>query len=93
MGVSRTCAHRWISRYRAHGLDGLQDRSSRPKSYPHSHPGGSRWRCPDPAGGAPRGADGAVLCCGTSARTVSRILARAGHATPGGLGPGDRGAI
>ncbi|PNI09883.1 hypothetical protein CXX84_04735 [Arthrobacter sp. AFG7.2] len=23
MGISRTCAHRWISRYRAHGLGGL----------------------------------------------------------------------
>jgi transposase len=29
MGISRTCAHRWVSRYRAHGWDGLEDRSSR----------------------------------------------------------------
>lgn len=38
LGISRTCAHRWISRYRAHGWDGLQDRSSRPKSCPHATP-------------------------------------------------------
>jgi transposase len=29
MGISRTCAHRWLHRYRAQGWAGLQDRSSR----------------------------------------------------------------
>jgi len=35
MNISRQCAHKWWSRYRAEGLDGLVDRSSRPHSCPH----------------------------------------------------------
>lgn len=34
LGVSRTCAHRWVSRFRQLGLSGLRDRSSRPRSMP-----------------------------------------------------------
>ena len=34
LGVSRQCAHRWIARFRAEGIAGLRDRSSRPKSSP-----------------------------------------------------------
>ena len=34
MGVSRQCAHRWLTRYRAAGEAGLSDRSSRPVSSP-----------------------------------------------------------
>ncbi|MFG1755237.1 IS481 family transposase [Streptosporangium sandarakinum] len=33
-GVSRQTVHRWLGRYRAHGLDGLADRSSRPHTSP-----------------------------------------------------------
>jgi transposase InsO family protein len=33
-GVSRTTAHKWIRRYRAEGLPGLEDRSSRPRRSP-----------------------------------------------------------
>ncbi|WP_157407853.1 helix-turn-helix domain-containing protein, partial [Arthrobacter sp. ZBG10] len=36
MGVSRTCAHRWFRRYLEHGWDGMEDRSSRPRSCPHA---------------------------------------------------------
>ena len=32
MGVSRQCAHRWINRFNEAGLEGLEDRSSRPRS-------------------------------------------------------------
>jgi transposase InsO family protein len=33
-GVSRTTAHKWISRYRAEGWPGLEDRTSRPRRSP-----------------------------------------------------------
>jgi len=34
LDVSRQCAHRWVTRYRAEGDTGLRDRSSRPHSTP-----------------------------------------------------------
>ncbi|MEV5705958.1 IS481 family transposase [Actinoallomurus sp. NPDC052274] len=37
-GVSRQAVHRWLSRYRDHGLAGLSDRSSRPRSSPTRTP-------------------------------------------------------
>src|SRR5512144_2794430 len=33
-GVSRQAVHRWVARYRDEGLEGLSDRSKRPKSSP-----------------------------------------------------------
>src|SRR5215213_223738 len=33
-GVSRQAVHRWLVRYRAEGLEGLADRSHRPRSSP-----------------------------------------------------------
>jgi transposase InsO family protein len=35
MNISRQCAHKWWRRYRDEGIDGLEDRSSRPLSCPH----------------------------------------------------------
>jgi transposase InsO family protein len=35
MGISRPTAYKWWQRWRSEGLDGLVDRSSRPKSCPH----------------------------------------------------------
>ena len=35
VGVSPRCALKWLARYRAEGLDGLQDRSSAPHRIPH----------------------------------------------------------
>jgi transposase len=35
MGVSRQSLHGWLRRYAAGGLDGLADRSHRPRSCPH----------------------------------------------------------
>jgi transposase len=78
MGVSRTCAHRWISRYRAHGFDGLQDRSSRPKSCPHATPEEGVAAVLTQRVKHREGPTDLALRCGTSPRTVSRILARAG---------------
>ncbi|MER5327114.1 integrase core domain-containing protein [Streptosporangium roseum] len=37
-GVSRQTVHRWLSRYRDQGLDGLSDRSSRPHTSPARTP-------------------------------------------------------
>lgn len=34
LGISRQCAHRWINRFRAEGVTGLADRSSRPRTCP-----------------------------------------------------------
>jgi transposase InsO family protein len=34
-GVARKTVHAWLSRYEAEGLDGLADRSHRPRSCPH----------------------------------------------------------
>lgn len=38
MNISRQCAHKWWSRYRDEGVEGLEDRSSRPLSCPHQTP-------------------------------------------------------
>ena len=36
--VSRPTVAKWVARYRVHGLEGLQDRSSRPRRCPHRTP-------------------------------------------------------
>jgi transposase InsO family protein len=38
MGISRRCASKWWHRYRELGVDGLHDRSSRPRRSPHRTP-------------------------------------------------------
>jgi transposase InsO family protein len=35
MGISRATAYKWLARYRAEGIAGLADRSSRPRTSPH----------------------------------------------------------
>jgi transposase len=37
-GVSRQTLHSWLARYEAEGLDGLADRSHRPRGCPHQMP-------------------------------------------------------
>ena len=39
-GVSRKTVHQWLSRYEADGLEGLKDRSHRPRSSPLQMPAG-----------------------------------------------------
>jgi transposase len=41
-GVGRQTVHRWMSRYRAEGIDGLVDRSHAPKCHPWRIPAGRR---------------------------------------------------
>src|SRR5699024_8970078 len=38
MGISRTCASKWVNRWRRHGDAGLQDRSSTPHRSPRAPP-------------------------------------------------------
>ncbi len=38
LGVSVRTVHKWLRRYREHGVDGLQDRSSRPRRCPRRTP-------------------------------------------------------
>jgi transposase InsO family protein len=78
MGVSRQCAHRWVARFDAEGIAGLEERSSRPHRMPTKvsaevealvvaarieHRRGQDWLGPE---------------LGLPARTVSRILRRHG---------------
>lgn len=76
LGISRQCAYRWVRRYRAEGVTGLIDRSSRPHHTP-SRTSAAREEAVLEAR--------ARLRCGPKriaaettvpARTVSRILAR-----------------
>jgi transposase InsO family protein len=76
MGISRQCAHRWVARFDAEGIVGLEDRSSRPHRMPTKtspeveaqvlaarleHRRGQDWIGPE---------------LGVAARTVNRILRR-----------------
>ncbi|WP_131806494.1 helix-turn-helix domain-containing protein, partial [Mycobacteroides abscessus] len=38
VGVSRQTLHVWLARYEVQGLDGLADRSHRPRRCPHQMP-------------------------------------------------------
>jgi transposase InsO family protein len=78
MGISRTCAHRWVGRFREHGWDGLEDRSSRPRSCPHATaPETVRAVVAARTEHRESAADLAERC-GVSERTCARIIARAG---------------
>src|SRR3972149_4524097 len=51
-GVSRQPATKWVHRYREAGLDGLEDRSSRPRHSPPAPPAGPpSWPPRRPPGG------------------------------------------
>src|SRR3954463_3902318 len=78
MGISRQCAHRWVARFDAEGVAGLEGRSSRPGRMPTrtspevealviaarlEHRRGQDWLGPE---------------LGVAPRTVSRILRRHG---------------
>ncbi|WP_407341859.1 IS481 family transposase [Pengzhenrongella phosphoraccumulans] len=78
LGVSRQCAHRWVARYDQLGRAGLLDRSCRPRANPRATPTSVveavvaervRSRC---------GPDELSRTTGVPARTISRVLRRAG---------------
>ncbi len=78
MGVSRQCAHRWVSRYRALGMDGLADRSSRPLRSPRATPVQQRELVLDLRRTERFGPNELAARTGVSASTASRLIARAG---------------
>jgi len=76
MGVSRQCAHRWVARFEAEGLEGLHDRSSRP----HHSPTRTKVELEERVVAARlehrRGPDWLGPELGMAPRTVSRIIVR-----------------
>ena len=80
MGVSRQCAHRWVARFDAEGIAGLEDRSSRPHSTPTKTSPKVEARVLAARVEHRRGQDWLGPELGVPARTVSRILQR--HQVP-----------
>lgn len=78
LGVSRQCAHRWVSRFREHGRAGLRDRSSRPGTHPRATPEAVRARLIDLRLSERLGRDELARKVGVSPSTASRLIARAG---------------
>src|SRR5690625_6972444 len=78
MGISRKCAHYWLKRYDQEGEDGLHDRSSRPHHSPRRTPPEVAERIVDCRRTHRRGPDWIGAELGLPARTVSRVLRRAG---------------
>jgi transposase InsO family protein len=76
LGVSRQCAHRWIARFRAEGLAGLRDRSSRPHRSPTRTSVEVEQRVLDLRRELRRGQDRLGPELGIPARTVGAILRR-----------------
>ena len=80
LGISRQCAHRWISRYRSEGLAGLVDRSSRPRRCPRRSSEAVEAAVLELRARERRGQDWLGPELGIPARTVGAILAR--HRVP-----------
>lgn len=76
LGVSRQCAHRWVSRFRAEGDTGLLDRSSRPRHCPRRTTNSVERRVLELRHDERRGQDWIGPELGIPARTVSAILRR-----------------
>jgi transposase InsO family protein len=80
MGISRQCAHRWVSRFAAEGEAGLHDRSSRPHSCPTRTAAEVEQTVLALRRAERRGQDWIGPELGMPARTVSRVLRR--HQAP-----------
>lgn len=78
LGVSRQCAHRWVSRFRAEGEAGLVDRSSRPHRCPRRTSLEVEQQVLELRRRERRGQDWLGPELGIPARTVSAILRRHG---------------
>ena len=76
MGISRQAAHRWVARFRAEGVAGLQDRSSRPHRMPRRTPAAVEEAVLAARRQLRQGRDRIAEATGVPARTVSTILAR-----------------
>ncbi|ALE82824.1 IS481 family transposase [Pseudonocardia sp. HH130629-09] len=80
LGISRQCAHRWVARFRAHGLAGLVERSSRPHRCTTRTPATVADRVLALRAQQRQGQDRIGPQLAVPARTVSRILRR--HRVP-----------
>lgn len=78
LGVSRQCAHRWVSRFRASGIAGLRDRSSQHRSHPATTPATIQSWLLELRERERLGRDELASRVGVSPSTASRIIARAG---------------
>ena len=78
MGVSRTTAYRWWSRYQTDGVAGLFDRSSRPWSCPHQTPAELETQIVELRRTHKLGPARIGLILGMPASTVWRVLQRHG---------------
>src|SRR5262245_10737725 len=78
LGVSRQCAHRWVARFRAEGLAGLLDRSSRPRRCPRQTSREVEHAVLALRRDRRRGQDWIGPELGVAPRTVSAILRRHG---------------
>lgn len=78
MNISRQCAHKWWSRYRHEGVDGLRDRSSRPLSCPHQTPARVERRIVALRQSRKLGPARLAGIVGVPASTVHRVLVRHG---------------
>ena len=78
LGCSRTCAYKWLARYRAEGHAGLADRSSRPHHTPHRINAVLEQMVLQMRRTMRRGADWIAAELGLCAATVGRVLRRNG---------------
>ena len=78
MNISRQCAHKWWRRYRDEGVDGLEDRSSRPQSCPHQTPARVERRIVALRQSRKLGPARLAGIVGVPASTVHRVLVRHG---------------
>lgn len=78
MNISRQCAHKWWRRYRDEGIDGLEDRSSRPRSCPHQTPARVERRIVALRQSRKLGPARLAGIVGVPASTVHRVLVRHG---------------
>src|SRR5688500_15261261 len=76
MGISRHCAYRWVRRWRAEGVAGLADRSSRPHHSPARPPAAVEEVIVANRVEHRRGPAWIAARHPVCARTVSRVLTR-----------------
>ncbi len=78
LGCSRTCAYKWLQRYRQEGPDGLIDRPCRPHHTPHRIGFALEQMILELRTRGRRGADWIAAELGLAAATVGRVLRRNG---------------
>ncbi|WP_061294046.1 IS481 family transposase [Herbidospora cretacea] len=78
LGVSRQCAHRWVTRYRQEGWPGLEERRSGPRTSPRRTPTEVEQAVIQARAELRAGPDRLAAATGVPARTITRILRRHG---------------